>query len=155
MKIRNPSGVVARKAGFTLAEVTIAMAIIGIAAAGVIGAFNCGFLLIGGVRENQRATQVILEKMETIRLYNWSQVNSNGYIPSTFTDCYDPQAVSGSQGVVYNGSLTITNFPFSTSYSTNMRQLTVSLQWRGTGNINRTRKVTTYISRDGIQNYVY
>ncbi len=35
-----------------------------------------------------------------------------------------------------------------------MRACTVTLNWK-TGSIPRSRSVTTYIARDGIQNYVY
>ena len=141
--------------GHTLIEAIIAMAVLGITAAGIIGTFNSGFLIMGMVRENQRATQAMLEKLETIRLYSWSQVTSNGFIPSTFTDYYDPQAVSSARGAVYNGTLAISNFPYATSYSNNMRQLTVTLSWQGAGNVGRQRRLTTFIARDGMQNYVY
>jgi hypothetical protein len=104
----------------------------------------------------------MLEKVETLRLYNWDQVNSNGFIPTNFTDVYDPQASSGRQGVTYTGTLTIADFTNATSgsvstppsYSTNMRQVTLTVNWN-TRNINRSRSLTTYIARDGMQNYVY
>lgn len=144
-----------KSCGNTLPEAVIAIAILGITAAAVIGSFNLGLFLTGIVRENQRATQALLENLETIRLYSWSQVTSNGFIPTSFTNYYDPQAVSGSQGVAYRGTMVITNFPYSTSYSTNLRQLTVTLKWQGTGNLLRQRQVSTYIAKDGMQNYVY
>lgn len=143
------------ESGFSLVEVMIAVAVIGLTAAAVIGTFNGGFFMMGLARENQRATQVILEKTETIRLYSWSQINSNGFIPTSFTDYYDPHSVSGSHGITYYGTLLITNFPYGTSYSTNMRQLNVTVWWNGVGNVRRTRHLTTYIAKDGLQNYVY
>ena len=100
----------------------------------------------------------MLAKVETIRLYRWDQVvYSNNFIPATFTEVYDPQAVSGQQGVTYTGFVAISNCPapISTkSYATNMRQCTVTVNWK-TGTIPRSRSVTTFIARDGIQNYVY
>jgi len=35
-----------------------------------------------------------------------------------------------------------------------MRQVTLTVNWK-TRNINRTRSLVTYLSRDGMQNYVY
>ncbi len=98
----------------------------------------------------------MLEKAETIRLYSWDQVNSNGFIPSTFTATYDgiPVTNGSYNGTIYTGTLAIAAFPFNTSYKTNMRQLTVTLQWN-THKVTRTRSLTTYISKDGLQNYVY
>lgn len=142
------------QAGMTLVDVIMAVAILGIMMGGVLGAFRYGFFSLGMVRENQRATQIIMEKMETIRLYSWDQINSNGFVPPTFTDYYDPNAVSGSRGATYNGTATIGDCPIGTSYATNMRRLTVTLNWN-TRDIPRTRSLTTYIAKDGIQNYVY
>jgi type II secretory pathway pseudopilin PulG len=143
------------ESGVTLVDVVMAVALLGIMAAGVLGSFRYGLFVMQLVRENQRATQIMLEKVETVRLYSWGQVNSNGFIPSSFTDDYDPQAPTSNRGVTYYGTVVgPTNVPFSCTYSTNMRQITVSLRWT-TRNIPHTRSVTTYIAKDGIQNYVY
>ena len=81
--------------GTTLAEVVMATMILGIATAGIMGAIFNGFFIMGRVRENQRATQIILEKVETIRLYSWSQVNSYGFIPTIFSQSV--RSTSGSR----------------------------------------------------------
>jgi prepilin-type N-terminal cleavage/methylation domain-containing protein len=146
------------EAGLSLVEVIIAIAILGVMAGGILGSFRYGFFLMQMVRENQRATQILLEKVETLRLYSWTQVNSNGFIPSTFTDVYDPQGATNGKGTVYSGTLTVSPISSATlsgcSYYTNMRQITITLQWT-TRTIPRTRTLTTYIARDGLQNYVY
>jgi hypothetical protein len=83
-------------------------------------------------------------------------VNSPGFIPTTFTNVYDPQGASVSQGgVVYTGSLSVAACPLGSSYATNMRQLTVTIGWVTQGRIPHTRILHTFIARDGIQNYVY
>ncbi|HHY84495.1 MAG TPA: hypothetical protein GYA07_03005 [Verrucomicrobia bacterium] len=145
------------EAGSTLAEVSVAIAVLAITGGALIGAFNYGFFSMQMTRENQRATQIMLEKAETIRLYRWDQVNTPGFIPATFEDVYDPQAPVGSQGVTYYGTLSITNPPFAaTSYSSNLRQLTITLTWtNSSGGIVRTRSLATLIAKDGMQNYVY
>jgi type II secretory pathway pseudopilin PulG len=138
----------------TLMDVVMAIAVLGVMASGIFGSFRYGFFTLQLVRENQRATQIILEKVETIRLYSWSQVNSNGFIPATFTDVYDPQGVTNNHGTTYTGTVVVTNSPLVTSYSNNLRQLTVTLRW-ATRNIPHTRSLTTFIAKDGLQNYVY
>src|SRR5205814_4257775 len=127
----------------TMVEVVVAIGILAILGAGVVGSFKYGFFMMDMVRQNQRATQIMLAKAETVRLYRWDQVLSNGFIPTTFPDVYDPQAPVGQQGVTYNGTVIITNFPENRSYSTNMRQLTIGLTWK-TGNISRSRSLTTF-----------
>ncbi len=92
----------------TLVDVVMAAAMLGIMASGIFGSFRYGFFTLQLLRENQRATQVILEKVETIRLYSWDQVvNTPGFIPTTFTDVYDPQGASGSQGATYSGTVSV------------------------------------------------
>jgi len=138
----------------TLVDVVMAVAVLGIMASGIFGSFRYGFFALQLLRENQRATQIILEKAETIRLYNWDQVTStNGFIPSTFTDVYDPQAASGNQGGTYNGTLSVAPSSLSSSYAASLRELTVTLAWNTRG-IPHTRSFKTYVAKDGIQNYV-
>ena len=143
------------ESGMTLVDVVMAVAVLGIMASGIFGSFRYGFFTLQLVRENQRATQIILEKVETIRLYNWDQIQpTNSFIPATFTDVYDPQAATGAQGTTYTGTVTVAHCPLVTSYAANLRQLTVTLNWT-TRDIPHTRSLTTYIAKDGIQNYVY
>jgi len=96
-----------------------------------------------------------VEKLETIRLYSWTQINTAGFVPATFTDVYAPQETNGNQGLTYYGTLTITNFAPSTSYRTNMRQLSVTLTWTNRDGLPHTRSLNTLIARDGSQNYIY
>ncbi len=141
----------------TIVEVVIATVIIAIAGAGVITSINYGLFIMQLARENARASQIMLERLESVRLYNWSEVTNAGYVPTTFTDVYDPQAGTNQQGTVYSGTLTVSDPIFSSaspSYSNAMRQFTVTLQWT-TGRVPHTRSLTTYVAKDGLQNYVY
>ncbi len=149
------SGVNRRAAGFSIAEVVMAIMVLAIGAAGLMSCFGYGFRAIGQIRENQRATQIMVEKAETLRLYSWDQVNTSGFIPSTFIASYDgDNAASNYTGTIYYGTVAIGNFPFNTSYKDKMRKLDLTLRWTSQ-NIVRTRSLTTYIAEDGIQNYVY
>src|SRR2546423_623179 len=134
-----------KQSGITLVDVIVATGIISIMSLGVIGSMSYGFFVMQMARENQRATQILLEKVETMRLYSWDQVNSNGFIPASFSEVYDPQASFGQQGVTYSGTLTIDAFTNATSgsvstpptYATNMRQVTLTLNWN-TRSVSRT-----------------
>jgi len=141
------------QAAFSLVEVTVGMAIVATVGGALMTGITQGFFCMQMARENLRATQIMLEKVETIRLYNWDQINMAGFIATSFTNRYDPNSTN-SQGLKYTGAMTISDVPFSTSYSTNMKQITVTLNWT-TGQLPRTRSFTTFISRDGLQNYVY
>ncbi len=146
------------KSGFTLAEVTIATAIIAIMGAGVISSINYGLVIMRIARENQRATQVMLEKLEAIRLYNWTQVTNNGFIPGSFTAVYDPTSPTNAAGTTYFGTLVVAvpNFTGTApNYAANLRQFTVSLVWTNRGGIAHARTLSTYVAQNGMQNYVY
>ena len=141
--------------GVTLVDVIMAVALLGVMASGVFGSFRYGFFTLQLARENQRATQILLEKVETLRLYSWDQVNATNFIPANLPpEYYDPQAATGAQGTVYNGTVTLANCLLTNSYAANLRQVTVTMNWT-TRNIPHTRSITTYIAKDGIQNYVY
>lgn len=131
------------------------MALVGTAVAALLSGLAVGYFSMHMAREDLRATQIMLEKMETIRLYSWQQVTSNGFIPTQFTAEYDPLAPAGQRGVTYYGTLTITtNPPVGSSYGRDMALVTVQLRWK-TGALDRTRQFSTYISRYGLQDYIY
>lgn len=140
--------------GAALFEVIMSVFTIGIIGSALMGSFAYGFQIMRLVRENQRATQILLEKVETVRLYSWDQLLTPGFVPASFTDVYDPQAPDGQHGITYNGTLSITNFPNATSYQNDLRQLVITLDWTS-GSLPRTRKLATLVAKDGIQNYVY
>ena len=142
------------QAATTIAEVVAAVAILAISSAGLMGALANGFLSVQLTRENQRATQILIERAEMARLYNWDQVTSPNFILTNFIAAYDPSLANGG-GTYYTGTVKVAAFPDSTvNYATNMRQLTVSLDWQTRG-IARSRSITTLLGRDGLQNYVY
>lgn len=153
MKLHWPSKA---ERGTSIVEVVVAIAILGIMAGGIIGSFSYGFYVMQLTRENQRATQIMLEKVEAIRLFNWDQLMA-GDIPTRFTDHYNPQGPAGAQGPTYHGTIIITNFAATTaSYSTNLRQLNLTVEWTNSlGRMKRTRSLSTLIARNGFQNYVY
>ena len=143
-----------RRDAFTIVEIIAAAVVISIGAAALMGCTSYAFYVTQLTRENQRATQIMVERAEAIRLCNWEQVKTAGFIPATFTDYYDPTATNGSSGVVYRGTVSITPFTFPTSYATNMRTLTLTLQWQS-GRVSHSRTHVTNISQDGIHNYVF
>ena len=148
---------------YTIAELAVSTLLVATLFLSLYGGMSSGFSYTQGLRENLRATQVMLERTEGIRLYNWDQLNSNGFIPSTFTAYYQP-AVGGTgvnAGVVYTGSLAVSSVSFDppASYSTNMRMITVRIGWLSTfgrsNTIVRQRAMRTYVGRNGMQNYIY
>lgn len=150
---------------FTLIEVCVAVTIVGIVFVSLYLALSGGFAIIQATREDLRATQILQEKMETIRLYTWEQINSNGFIPTNFTAPFyatNLASVSGDAsygtsvaGLTYTGRVTITNIVMNdASYSNDLRLVTITLGWRSS-NRNHTRDISTYVSHYGLQSYIY
>jgi prepilin-type N-terminal cleavage/methylation domain-containing protein len=148
------------QAAFSLVEVMVSMAVVSILFVALYAGISSGFGVVSVARENLRATQVLQDKIEEVRLYNWDQITSFGssgsFIPTMFTEPYYPPGSSGADaGFVYSGTLLITNAPIADSgYSNDLRLFTVSVTWTN-GNVRRERNLSTLISRHGLQNYIY
>jgi type II secretory pathway pseudopilin PulG len=152
---RRPSGgfgTTGRRA-FSLIEAMMATALISVSFVSLYAAIAYGFAAVEVSRENLRATQVMLEKLETLRLYSWDQINTPGFVPSTFQAPFNP-STNAVGGFLYQGTVTITNAPISESYSNDMRLVSVTVNWTS-GNIPRARQMGTLVSRYGLQNYIY
>lgn len=130
------------------------MAVTGVSTVALLSAISSGMLTMQMARENVRATQIMLEKTETLRLYSWDQLNTSNFVVTTFTEKYDPNGTNGNLGITYTGTVTIASAPIATAYSNEMKQVTISLNWT-TGNLNRSRSFTTFVARNGLQNYIY
>lgn len=141
-----------RQAAFSLVEATIGMGVVGTTVAVLFGGYNSGFFTMRMARENLRATQIMLEKVETIRLYSWDQVTSATYIPQNFTAQYDPD--SPTQTPMYSGTIVVSDGGIGANYGPDIKKVTVSLNWK-TGKLNRSRQFISYVSRFGMQDYVY
>ena len=114
-----------------------------------------GFKVIKMARENTRATQIMLEKMETIRLYTWNQITNPGFIPTNrFVVPY--YSVGGTNtSLMYTGQISIAPCPIGASYSDNMRKIFIRVDWAPYDSTNRSKTMTTYVTRNGLQNYVW
>ena len=144
----------ARCLAFTLVEVMFGVAILSVGFASLYLGFSHGFAIIQVTRENLRATQILQEKMETIRLFSWTQItDAAAQPPYSFSETFYPLATSGSQGITYSGTRIITNAPISERYSNDMMLVIVQLKW-ASGKIDRQREMRTLVSHYGLQNYI-
>jgi prepilin-type N-terminal cleavage/methylation domain-containing protein len=140
---------------FTLIEVLVALVAIGGVFTGFYLCLSQGFATTEVCRENVRATQILAQQMETIRLYTWSQINSNGFIPASFTAPFNPVGTPQTNGLVYTAHITITNAPMAESYASNFVLVTVTLNWTNGNNQPRQRQMSTLVSQYGLHNYYY
>ena len=139
---------------FSTLEVLVAVLVCGIVFVSLYSGLSNGFSFVQLARENLRGTQIMEEKMETIRLYRWDQINQAGFIPTNFVQGFYPIATQASTGINYTGVVTIASSPVSEYYSNSLVKVTVDLSWKS-GNALRKRQMSTFGSQYGLQNYVY
>lgn len=152
---------------FSIIEALVASCVVGVLFVSLYGGITAGFGALGSARENLRATQVLIDKMETLRLYSWTQISTFGsstsYIPSTFTESFYPTGTNYSDSTVstgatgsgfrYYGTVAVTNSGFNLNYSNSIKLVTITVRW--TNGVARSQSVSTYVGQYGIQNYIY
>jgi hypothetical protein len=154
MRIHERERVRLAQAGFTLLDTLLGAAFTLIMFTTLYLGFSQGFAVIQLARENLRATQILQEKMETIRLYNWDELNTAGFLPATFTAPFYPAGGSTNAGFTYDGRMICSASPLTEVYRTNMLQVTAEVTWLS-GKVNRKRSMTTFVSRNGLHEYVF
>lgn len=143
-----------RTAAFSLVEILVAVALAGIMFVSLYAGLSSGFAVVQSARENLRATQILQEKMETLRLYTWEQINTPGFIPTNFTDLFFSSSTQTASGLVYTGRVSIAAAPVTEAYSNDLRLVTVEVTWMS-GKAVRQREMTTFVARYGLQAYIY
>jgi len=149
-------------AAFSLPEVLVSIMLVSIVTVSLYAGITQGFVVVDVGRDNMRATQLMVNTMEIVRLYNWDQINSNGFIPTNYTtflyptnssrvDTQDGATLANRTAQVEIG---ITTPNLGTSYQTNMRQVQIKVTWTNQ-NVVRSRRMTSFIAEEGIQKYVY
>src|SRR5512138_2789097 len=74
----------------SLAEVMVGISLMGILFVSLYSGMSSGFAVTQVSRENLRATQIMMERMEGVRLFNWNQLVYSNWIPTSFTNWYYP-----------------------------------------------------------------
>ena len=144
----------------TLVEVLMSGGILAIMATSLCAAFISGFASIKTTREELRATQIMTQKLEAIRLCTWAQLSN---CPTSFQEYYDPLGIPNSTaGTLYEGTFSTTgvatNIPSSVSYKDRLHLITLTVTWTNYINnspIIHTRQMQTLSAYNGLQNYIW
>src|SRR5690349_18800639 len=114
---------------YTLPEVMMGIVIMSIMFVTLYLGFTQGFGVVQSSRENLRATQILQQYSELIRLYTWDQL-TNGYVPPTKTWKFYPLGASGSQGITYTGNVSVDAAGITEDYGSDMKNVTLTLTWK-------------------------
>ena len=147
----------AARGAFTLVEVLVSVAVCGFLFVSLYAGIAQGTSSLQRAREKLRATQILSEKLEVIRLYNWDQVNTAGYIPATFVESQYPNDdtnMAAQQGIIYEGTIQLSAADVHPNYTNTMRKVVATVNWTSL-NITNQQRLETFISEFGVQKYVY
>jgi prepilin-type N-terminal cleavage/methylation domain-containing protein len=144
-----------REQAYSLVEVLVAVVVLGIMFVSLYSGFSAGFAVTQLARENLRATQILQEKMETIRLYTWDQINTPGFMPTNFVENFYALGTNANANTMnYTGTVRVASAPVTYSYSNELKVVKIQLQWVS-ADVLRSRQMQTYVTRHGLQNYIY
>jgi len=169
-----------RSTGFSLIETIIGMVVVGIMVVALYGALSSGFRTEQLNREDLRATQILVEKMDQLRVVAWDDWGDTNKVPRTFEATLNPEETaalrtrvittpsgftnivvtpapnrSAYKSIVFSGTITVAAAPNDTTYNADMKQVTVGLNWKSSSGMDRSRSFTTFVARYGMQNYKY
>ena len=147
----------ASASGFTLTETLVAILIAGVMLPTLFTVLASAFSAVQSNRENLRATQIMVQRMEAVRLAPYKSLQDPAAYPTnSTTEYYSPSGqASGKGGAAYTVTYNWVPGPSSLppSYRTNMMLVTVTTAWNS-GNVPHTRSMQSYVARYGIQRYV-
>jgi Tfp pilus assembly protein PilE len=149
MNVRHNQSKAARACGgFTLVEAVFAVLASAVMLIALYASFTTGFSILKVTREDLRATQIILDRMEKVRLLPYSQLGNPSVYPASTIE------TNGPGGVAYTVTFaTAPRATLSPFYRSNVIEVTVEVSWQS-GNVQRKRAMQTYVARSGIQSYV-
>src|SRR6266446_3177747 len=144
-----------RHQAFTLMEVMLAVVIVGVEFVSLYVAISQGFAVVQSARENLRATQIMQEQVEIIRVLDWDKVTTTPSPWNFNANFYPAGGTNQGQGLAYSGTIGVTAAPVPAAYSADMRLVIVSLTWKSSANsyVSRNRELRTLVSRYGLHNY--
>jgi prepilin-type N-terminal cleavage/methylation domain-containing protein len=142
--------------GFTLVETIVAIMVSAIMLSAHFLAFAAGYALMTVTREDLRASQIMLQRMEAVRLTGYNQLADTNKFPASTTQYFDEIGkANGNGGVAYTVThqiaLPTANLP--PEYKSNMTEVTVGVSWTS-GTKTRTRSMKTYVAKYGVQGYI-
>ena len=159
----SPTGTTSPEAGETFAKMLVGVAFVGVVVTLLYGAFSVGFPAIQSTRENLRASQIVMQKAEALRLFTWSQVcDTNPHPARLFVEPKDSPGVSGSSGSVqyagYGSAAVPATGELANASPRHLRTVTVTVCWTnsdGAKPVVHRRDMQARLARNGTPKYIW
>ncbi len=130
--------------GFTLLEAMIATIILGLVLASVLAVVSQCARYLTDIRRTARASQVLQQEMEYVRLLDWNALLS---LTNQFTDPSDSKRI-------YAGTITKAAYS-SFGSTTTVEEVTLTVTWTNQVNSILTNSLTTLVSNGGLNKYIF
>lgn len=124
----------------------VASIILTLALGSVLGISGRCMRYIGDIRRSARASQILQQKMEDVRLMSWSQIQT---LSNSFTDPTDITRV-------YKGNIFTNEIDYYPSPgSTTLMRVTLMVSWTNQNNRLMTNQLSTLVSQGGLNKYIF
>ncbi|HXI83085.1 MAG TPA: type II secretion system protein [Verrucomicrobiae bacterium] len=132
------------KDGFTLLEAMIAVMILGFVLASVLVTVSQSARYLTDIRRTARASQVLQQEMEYIRLLDWNTLQS---VTNTFSDPSDTAHL-------YTGKVTQSAYDAYGTTNTIVK-VTLTVSWTNQVNCVLTNTLTSLVGNGGLNKYIF
>jgi type II secretory pathway pseudopilin PulG len=151
-----------RNQAFSLVEAVVGLALLGLVCMALFSGLCNSTFSVQLARENLRATQVMAERLDTIRLYRWKDITNDNFVRKLaegfISPLHAPDPLSppptNSTSAAFRGAVYVEPAPIGELYGKDMRLVTVEVRWQ-TGELKRKRSMSTLVSRYGTQKYIF
>jgi prepilin-type N-terminal cleavage/methylation domain-containing protein len=142
-----------RVRAFSLIEVMFGVVIVGVLVVALYSALASAVPMVRSCQENEHVTQILSEKLDTIRLYNWIQLTNrtDAFLPTNFIVGIEPMDPNSMP--YYTGTISIAQAPITETYRSNLLQVTVRVDWVS-GSRPQSQSMFTYVCKYGLQSYI-
>ncbi len=146
--VKKPFGGRRRRGGFTIVEVMVAAAVMALAITTSITTMQSAFLALDSARNITLAGQIMQGEFEKMRLKNWDTVAA---YPTTETTLTIDSAFTSNPAIGNRFTLKRT----IAAVNSDMKEITLTINWRGYDGRNFSRYYKTYYGRNGLYDYFY
>ena len=145
MNPERPAGGIRAVQAFTITEVAIVTALLGILLVTILGVVSQSARIIHDIRLTARSSQVLQQKMEDIRMATWAVLTNypSSSINTSSTDGSYTVTVTTNQYASYGGATTILLVTLTTTW-TNF-----------TSRVIETNRLTTLVTNGGLNQSIY
>lgn len=127
---------------FTLVEVMIASLVLVFGIVSAISAMQSGVRAMDRTRKLALATQVLQTEMEQLRLKSWAQLD-----PLSGTATFTPDSAAA-------GASAFTCTRTIASPKSDMKEITLTAEWRGSDGRMQSAKLVTRYGKNGLNDYI-